>query len=196
MRFLKIFRGNTVAPLSEAQQLTAYRSSGDVGVLGALYEPYMEMVFALCYKYLQDEDAGKDAVMQIFEKLVVELKTHEVEHFKSWLHSVCRNYCLMQLRAKKAFVTADDIDNEESETFLISDGPEESLFDEKQFDALEMCLGTLQKEQRTAIQLFYMQEKCYREISEDTGFDLSKVKSYIQNGKRNLKICIEKNGRK
>ena len=196
VRFLKIFRGNTAPPLSEAQQLAAYRSSSDVGVLGALYEPYMEMVYALCYKYLQDEDASKDAVMQIFEKLVVELKTHEVEHFKSWLHSVCRNFCLMQLRAKKTFVSADVVDNEDELTSLISTEPEEPLFNDRQFDALEICLGTLQLEQRTAVQLFYMQEKCYREISDETGFDLNKVKSYIQNGKRNLKICIEKNGRK
>ncbi|MCF0048685.1 sigma-70 family RNA polymerase sigma factor [Dyadobacter chenwenxiniae] len=195
MRFLRIFRGNTAASLSEAQQLRAYRSSGDVGVLGALYEPYMEMVFAVCFKYLRDEDACKDAVMQIFEKLVVELRTHEVEHFKSWLHSVCRNFCLMQLRARKTFVTAHDIDNEHDETLLIATGPEEPLFYDRQFDALEMCLGTLQTEQRMTIQLFYMQEKCYKEISEETGFDLNKVKSYIQNGKRNLKICIERNGR-
>ncbi|WP_229208337.1 RNA polymerase sigma factor [Dyadobacter psychrophilus] len=155
----------------------------------------MEMVFALCYKYLQDEDASKDAVMQIFEKLVVDLQTHEVGHFKSWLHSVCRNFCLMQLRAKKTFVSAADVGNEEDETFLIAMEPEEPLFNDQKLDALEKCLGTLQAEQRTAIQLFYMQEKCYSEISQETGFDLNKVKSYIQNGKRNLKICIEKNGR-
>lgn len=201
MRFLKIFRENTATPLSEAQQLAAYRRSSDggaadVGVLGALYAPYMEMVYAVCYKYLQDEDASKDAVMQIFEKLVVELRTHEVAHFKSWLHSVCRNFCLMQLRAKKTFVSADAVDNEDEGILLTVIEPEEPLFQDRQFEALELCMEALQAEQRTTVQLFYMQDKCYREISDETGFDLNKVKSYIQNGKRNLKICIEKNGRK
>ncbi|MCF2488788.1 RNA polymerase sigma factor [Dyadobacter sp. CY347] len=203
MGFLKIFKKDIAAPLSEAQQLAAYRRSaergaaergaGDAGILGALYEPYMHMVFALCYKYLQDEDASKDAVMQIFEKLLVELKTHEVEHFKSWLHSVCRNFCLMQLRAKRTFVAAENIENDDVESVFVAYEPEEPLFGERKFDALEMCLGTLPAVQRKAIQLFYIEEKCYKEICEETGFEVSKVKSYIQNGKRNLKICIEKN---
>ncbi|MCF2492559.1 MULTISPECIES: RNA polymerase sigma factor [Dyadobacter] len=193
MKFLKIFKRDIVAPLSEAQQLAAYRSSGDAGLLGKLYEPYMDMVFALCYKYLQDEDASKDAVMQIFEKLLVELKSHEVENFKSWLHSVSRNFCLMQLRARRTFVTADQADSEDVESIMVSYEEDEPLFGERKFEALETCLGTLPAAQRKAIQLFYIEEKCYREISEETGFEASKVKSYIQNGKRNLKICIEKN---
>jgi RNA polymerase sigma-70 factor (ECF subfamily) len=58
---------------------------------------------------------------------------------------------------------------------------------------LEKCIETLGDEQKQCVKLFYLQEKCYKEITESTGFDMNKVKSYIQNGKRNLKICMEKN---
>jgi RNA polymerase sigma-70 factor (ECF subfamily) len=40
--------------------------------------------------------------------------------------------------------------------------------------------------------LFYLEQKCYKDIADLTGYDLNKVKSAIQNGKRNLKICMER----
>ncbi|KAA6431622.1 sigma-70 family RNA polymerase sigma factor [Dyadobacter flavalbus] len=162
-------------------------------LLGALYQPYMEMVYAVCYTYLREENESKDAVMQIFEKIVTDLRTHEVDNFKSWLHTVARNFCLMQIRKKKVFVTAEEV----SENLSGFADEDYELYDNADLKrtALDICMKALAKEQRAAIELFYMQEKCYREISAETGFDLNKVKSCIQNGKRNLKICMDKNGR-
>jgi RNA polymerase sigma factor (sigma-70 family) len=178
-------------PSTDAENLAAYRATENLEFLGQLYEPYMEMVFAICYKYLQDEDESKDAVMNIFEELVEKLRTHQVENFRSWLHSVARNHCLMQMRANKFEIQGifedDSMENVPSEH--LSD---ESFELEQNLSKMGNCLETLSTEQKTSIELFYLQEKCYQEVAEMTGFDLSKVKSYIQNGKRNLKICIEK----
>ena len=191
MRFLKWFQGRKDPSFSEAEQLSLYRRTGDIQLLGALYQPYMEMVFAVCYKYLREEAESKDAVMQIFEKIIIDLKTHEVDHFKSWLHAVARNYCLMQIRAKRVFVTTEELNENQAE--IPGNAYEAHEKADAKFTVLESCMNALAKEQRAAIELFYMQEKCYREISAETGFDLNKVKSCIQNGKRNLKICMEKN---
>jgi RNA polymerase sigma factor (sigma-70 family) len=195
VKFLGIFRNRKKEPLPEAQRLSAYRQTGDVGLLGEVYAPYMEMVFAICYKYLRDEDESKDAVMQIFEKLVQDLKIHEVGNFKSWLHSVARNHCLMQLRSKRVFVGSEEI-NEENTTWDLQTNESEDIFTlDHQLNSLGKCMQSLVSEQRVSIQLFYVEEKCYRDICNETGFDFNKVKSYIQNGKRNLKICMDKNGR-
>jgi RNA polymerase sigma factor (sigma-70 family) len=183
--------GKRESGMTETDQLIAYRQSGELRVLGALYEPYMEVVFAVCYKYLRDEEESKDAVMQIFEKLVNDLRTHQVENFRSWLHRVAVNYCLMQLRTKRIFV---DVENGTGFENLM-EYTEDTMPDlDSNMAALEGCLKLLNAEQRESIDLFFVQGKCYREISETTGFDLSKVKSYIQNGKRNLKICLDRNG--
>jgi RNA polymerase sigma factor (sigma-70 family) len=195
VKFLGIFRNRKKEPLPEAQRLSAYRQTGDVGLLGEVYAPYMEMVFGICYKYLRDEDESKDAVMQIFEKLVQDLKIHEVGNFKSWLHSVARNHCLMQLRSKRVFVGSEEI-NEENTTWDLQTNESEDIFTlDHQLNSLSKCMQSLVSEQRVSIQLFYVEEKCYRDICNETGFDFNKVKSYIQNGKRNLKICMDKNGR-
>jgi RNA polymerase sigma-70 factor (ECF subfamily) len=134
--------------------------------------------------------ATTDAVMQIFEKLIKSLLEHEITHFKSWLYVTSRNHVLMQLRKKK------DIPLEEiPQSFMESDvemHPEDAL--ESNLSKLEQCIEKLVKEQKACVTLFYLQHKCYQEINEQTGYDLKKVKSYIQNGKRNLKICLESNG--
>ena len=133
--------------------------------------------------------------MQLFEKVATELKTHEVTNLKSWLHTVSRNYCLMQIRVKRTFVTPDE-HADVIESALIAD-TEEGQIDiaEGHLLSLEKCMATLVREQKLSVELFYLRDKCYREIAAETGFELSKVKSYIQNGKRNLKICMDKNGK-
>ncbi|NIJ53636.1 RNA polymerase sigma factor [Dyadobacter arcticus] len=194
MKFLKIFPVKTKDTSSEGQQLALYRKTGDINLLGTLYEPYMEMVYAICYKFLKKEDESKDAVMQIFEKLVSDLKRHEVENFKSWLHSVARSHCLMQIRSRHVFIVNEEIPETYGSTEFQNEEWEHSINLNSQLDSLEKCLEILVLEQRVTVELFYKQEKCYKEISGQTGFDLNKVKSYIQNGKRNLKICMDKNG--
>lgn len=180
-------------PTTDAEYLAAYQATGNLELLGELYERYMEMVFAVCFKYLRDEDESKDAVMQIFEELVVKLRTHSVDNFRSWLHSVARNHCLMHLRSNRLQTEGVDYFEDgfmENEPFEHqSDEPFEL---EQNLSKMTDCLETLSDEQKTSIRLFYLEEKCYKEITDLTGYDLNKVKSYIQNGKRNLKICIEK----
>lgn len=154
----------------------------------------MHLVYGVCFNYLKDEEASNDAVMHIFEELVTKLKIHTVQNFKSWLYVLARNHCLMLLRAASKNISvkldANIMENRAFEHLDIDDTKENRL------NVMEKCLKELPEEQRKSINLFYLQEKCYKEVSEITGYDMLKVKSYIQNGKRNLKICIEKNSEK
>lgn len=194
MKFLKLFRLKGNEPVPEVERLADYRRYGDVAVLGALYEPYMDMVFGVCFQYLRDEEDSKDAVMQIFEKLIIDLRQHEVSNFKSWLHSVARNHCLMKLRSIRTLSGFEHTEEAEDELQWLTQTEDTALHLDGQLHALDECIQKLTHEQRITIELFYMQDKCYRDIAGETGFDMGKVKSYIQNGKRNLKICIEGHG--
>jgi RNA polymerase sigma factor (sigma-70 family) len=170
--------------------LQQYRQTGDLAVLGRLYEPYMPLVYGVCLKCLEDEEQSKDAVMQIFEELIVKVTRHEVKQFRSWLYVLSRNFCLMQLRAAKRMevVTIDEV---MEFPFVWHPDSNDSEDDIRQ---LEKCMQKLSPEQQRSVNLFYLKEKCYKEVAELTGYSLNEVKSYIQNGKRNLKICLEKNG--
>jgi RNA polymerase sigma factor (sigma-70 family) len=135
--------------------------------------------------------------MQVFEKLPGTLKAHEIANFKSWLYVTTRNHCLMQIRSKKtSVVSAGQAKQElrpdvmENDLILhLDDGPEL----EDDLSKMEKCIQKLEAQQQQCVRLFYLEEKCYKDVSTLTGFDLNKVKSYIQNGKRNLKICMERN---
>ena len=175
---------------SDTELVLAYRQSGDLKVLGELYQRYMELVYGVCLKYLKEPELAQDAVMQIFEELVSKLKKHEVENFRGWLHQVAKNHCLMQLRTPKNLKTVALppllMQNEED---MHLNGVMEK---EENFQKLEKCIASLSDEQRTMIKLFYLEGKCYNEIVEITGLEWNHVRSSIQNGRRNLKLCMEK----
>jgi len=186
LSFLKNISHNS---LSDKELVALYKESGDMAVLGELYQRYMELVYGVCLKYYKDPETAKDSVMQIFEELVPKLRKHEVENFKPWLHQVAKNHCLMQLRTPKNMKTVEfKYELVQSEDNVHLNGVLEK---EENFKKLEFCLGTLTNEQREAVKLFYLDGKCYNEIVEITGLEWNQVRSFIQNGRRNLKLCME-----
>ncbi|MBV2226378.1 MULTISPECIES: RNA polymerase sigma factor [Sphingobacterium] len=177
--------------MDEKQLLQYYKETGSLDALGKLYAPYMSLLYGVCYKYLQDAEQSQDAVMQIFDELINKLRVYEVDNFKSWVYVYARNFCLMQLRKNKQITKVDIEENlYESEKMLNDD--DEKKWGEQDFEKLESCIAGLNQEQELCIRMFYLEQKCYKDIAEQTGHDIAKVKSYIQNGRRNLKICMEK----
>ncbi len=185
-----------------ADLVAAYKATGDLEQLGALYGQYMDLVYAVCFKYLRDEEESKDAVMQIFEQLITDLKRHEISNFQSWLHTVARNYCLMQLRSRKLTVGDEWLsENQEPDSDterpiqampVLTDDAGEPDWVDQNLASLNGCVACLPPEQRVCIDLFYLQQKSYADVANLTGYDLKQVKSYLQNGRRNLKLCLDK----
>jgi RNA polymerase sigma-70 factor (ECF subfamily) len=176
--------------LPDKELVNLFRTSGNMDVLAVLFQRYMDLLYGVCLKYLKQPETAKDAVMQIFEELVAKLPRHEVENFKSWLYTLAKNHCLMQLRTPKNLKTTEfNPDSMQLEEEVHLNGIQ---LKEENLQKLERCLETLSIEQKKAVELFYLQNKCYKEIAEATGIDWNKVRSFIQNGRRNLKICMEK----
>jgi RNA polymerase sigma-70 factor (ECF subfamily) len=177
--------------LTDTELVSEFRKAGDLTLVAELFGRYTSMIYGVCLKYLKDRDDAKDAVMQLFEKLPNALKTHEIANFKSWLYVTARNHCLMQIRSKKGKKTEEIGSQIVENDFLLHQEEESEL--ENDLGKLEKCIQLLAEEQQRCVRLFFLEEKCYKDISDMTGYDLNKVKSHIQNGKRNLKICMEKN---
>lgn len=178
--------------LSDEELLARYRNSHGMEYATALFVRYTDLIYGVCLKYLRDRDQGKDAVMDIYERMVEALRMHEVRHFKSWLFVTTKNHCLMKLRQEK---THPEVELKEfvmeNADWAHLDGAEER---ETNLVKLEECIGKLEGKQKRCVEMFYLHKKSYREICAVTGFDFKAVKSYVQNGKRNLKTCLEKNG--
>lgn len=185
MTFLK----KILSSQSDAELVHQYKTEGDINVLGELYGRYMELVYGVCLKYFKEPEEAKDAVINIFEELVTKLKKYEVSNFKSWLYQLAKNHCLMKIRSRKSQPVTIDVEimhlGENNHLDHIADK-------EAQLNGMENCIEQLPSEQKQAIQLFYLKEKCYKEIADLTEKDINKVRSFIQNGRRNLKICMEK----
>ena len=104
---------------------------------------------------------------------------------------VAKNHCLMKLRERNGKSTVEINDNVTSKADEEADR-QVLLQNDYTLDLLELSLKELNPEQQQCVTLFYLQKKSYQEVSDTTGFSMLQVKSYIQNGKRNLKILIEK----
>jgi len=180
--------------LNDLELVAQYKQTNNSSFVGVLFQRYTHLIFGVCVKYLKDEDDAQDASMQIFEKLLVDLKKHEIEQFKAWLHMVCKNYCLMQLRSGASKLKRDKEMHKDFVGLMESDHELHLTVQntkEIQLTHMEECMNGLNSEQKLCIELFFLQEKSYQEVTEATNFTMNNVKSYIQNGKRNLKNCIE-----
>lgn len=174
---------------TDAELVARYQDSGDLNVLGVLYERYVELVYGVCLKYFKDTGMAEDAVMNIFEELVVKAKKYEIKNFRPWLHVLTKNHCLMKLRKKKIVVSFDPQLMQSDEIVHPNYGESSENGEEK---ALKGCIEKLPDEQKQCVTWFYLEEKSYKDIAKMTNLELGKVRSYIQNGRRNLKNCMEK----
>lgn len=181
--------------LEDIELVALYKDSGDKMALGVLYKRYTRFVFSVCMKYLKDEDKSRDVVMDIFEQLFEKLLKHQVSNFKSWLYSVAKNQCLHEIRDNRHVLRDEWHEKNSGEDFMENNPflyPSHELVLNDQIQKLERGITELSEEQRICIELFYLHDHSYEDIAASTGYDLKKVKSYIQNGKRNLKIFLLK----
>lgn len=188
-------RANKLKTISDEELINTFKKTEDNRYIGELFERYTHLIFGVCMKYLKDEENSKDAVMDIFEELGGKLKAHDISNFKSWIYSVSKNHCLMILRKETRKIHEHQNMYEIIRQEIMESGdifhPSDNNELEDKIKKLKTGIIKLKEEQRTCIELLYLQNKSYQEVAELTGYNLKKVKSYIQNGKRNLKIFLE-----
>ena len=184
---------------SDEELLRRFALSGEAALIGELFTRYTHLLFAVAFKILKEEEAAKDAVMKVFEKLMTRSSFQDVRNFKSWICIVTRNQCLMELRHRNAESRALEgtlavLEQDLMEFSLPGDSGSKEL-PEVNAESLLDAVSRLSEEQKACIEMFYLENKSYAEIVRLTGYDLNYVKSYIQNGKRNLKKMLENGGR-
>jgi RNA polymerase sigma-70 factor (ECF subfamily) len=175
--------------ITDQTLLENFYHDGNQEWIGALLQRYTLLLLGVCMKYLKDETEARDCVQQIFLKVLTELPKYKVDYFKSWLYMVAKNHCLMRLRDKskgaKELLEKNQPAHHETDK-------QDLLQSEVTYDLLEEAIEELNADQRRCVTLFYLQKQSYQQIADKTGYSLLQVKSYIQNGKRNLKILLEK----
>lgn len=189
---MHIFRNN-ISKYSDDDLIKKYKKTSDKNYVGELYKRHTGFVFAICLKYIKDKEKTEEITLEIFESLFNKLLEHEITNFKPWLHTLSRNHCLLYFR---------NLNYEKKKLGIIKENSEKNMdFDpfvhpdyeikEEQLFLLQKFIDKLKDEQKICVELFYLEEKSYTEISEKTGFSFKEVKSYLQNGKRNLKLQFD-----
>ena len=183
---LRFLRSKKPSTIPDEEVIQSFRKTENSLFIGILFDRYSHLVYGVSYNYLKDEEACKDTVLHIFENLSRDLIKYEIKNFSSWLHVVTKNYCLRELSKRKDIIplTFDTIQEQNEE--------EEINIAEIHLPNLSHAIHKLNEDQRICIDMFYLREMSYKEITEQTGYNLNQVKSHIQNGKRNLKLILLK----
>jgi len=182
-------KANRYDHITDSELLELYYADKNQHWIGILLERYTLLLLGVCMKYLKDENEARDCVQQIFLKVLTEVGKYKIDFFKSWLYMVAKNHCLMRLRDKGVKAAKELNDNH---AVSVETDKEELITNEKAYDLLEEAIDELSEEQRQCVILFYLKKNSYQQISEKMGFSMMQVKSYIQNGKRNLKLLLDK----
>ncbi len=182
--------------LSDQELLQLYRTQQQRECLGILLQRYTILLLGVCLKYLKNEEAAKDAVQQIFTKVIIEAEKYPITHFKSWLYTVTRNYCFSQLRNQVYELPQEVLEKGGTHFSTQDNGLDQVQEKEKLLNHIEEALDEIQPSQRECVSLFYLEQKSYQQISQITGYTLLQIKSYIQNGKRNIRLLIDKRRKK
>ena len=178
---------------SDEELLFHYKQNGNKELFSELFKKHVSVVYGTCLFYLQDKDSAQDATMQLFEKMMMEIKNHEVKNFKAWLSFVVRNHCISLIRKNKVYQKniRSYAEFEYEETSYETEEKIQSVDDDRMIELMKESLPKLKEKQRVCVELFYLKNKSYQEIVNETNYSLNEVKSFIQNGKRNLKLLIE-----
>lgn len=178
---------------SDEELLKHYKQSGNKELFADLFKKHVSVVYGTCLFYLQDKDEAQDATMQLFEKLMLDINNREIDNFKGWLSFVVRNHCISLIRKNKS--QSKNIKSYYEFEYEAPDYETEkkinSISDDVLLENMKTCLPKLKENQRICVELFYLKNKSYQDIANETDFSLNEIKSYIQNGKRNLKLFLE-----
>lgn len=180
--------------LTDQELISRYKNTGDSALVGELFERYAVQIYGICKKYMKEEEECRDASMEVFEYLLKELLKYEVHNFKAWLARATSNFCLMRIRKRRTQEGREE-EFKKNEAAVVETSADQHLHNEAEekeleLQKLEAAILELKDEQKTCVELFFLQGKSYDEVSELTGFTYKQVKSFIQNGKRNLKVRL------
>ena len=178
---------------SDEELLKHYKQSGNKELFADLFKKHVSVVYGTCLFYLQDKDEAQDATMQLFEKLLLDINNREIDNFEGWLSFVVRNHCISIIRKNKSqskniksyYEFEYEDANYETEEKI------NAVSDDVMLENMKQCLPKLKENQRVCVELFYLNNKSYQDIANETGFTLNEIKSFIQNGKRNLKLLLD-----
>jgi RNA polymerase sigma factor (sigma-70 family) len=180
--------------LTDEELLQRYKTDEDSNWIGVLFDRYAILLLGLCMKYLKNEEDARDSVQQIFLKVLAEINKHQVQYFRAWIYMVSKNHCLMLLRHRQQVRQEEVNENHLNSPAVQEEDKAKFIEKDNLLENMQQALERLNPEQRVCVKLFYLQKVSYQDIADQTGYTLLQVKSYIQNGKRNLKLLLSKQG--
>jgi len=148
---------------------------------------YKDSVYFMLLKMVNNSDDAEDLTIETFSKAFKRLDQYTPQFaFSTWLFKIASNHSIDFIRKKR--IRAISIDqgysNEDGESYVIpvkeeSLDPEESMQKDERVQRMRDVVEKLKPRYKRLVELRYLEEKSYEEISEILELPLGTVKAQL-----------------
>ena len=178
-----------IGTLNDEQVWLEQARRGDKNAFGQLIEAYQGPVYNLAYRMLGNSGEAEEAAQEAFIRAYTRLDSYDPTHkFSTWLLSITSNYCIDQIRKRRAVLLSID-EPLPPHPALHSDnnkGPEAEYMAQEREQLVQGLLSELAEEYRQAVVLRYWYDMSYEEIADVQKTTVSAVKSRLFRARRIL----------
>ncbi|MBM3294387.1 MAG: sigma-70 family RNA polymerase sigma factor [Candidatus Aminicenantes bacterium] len=143
--------------------------------IGAAYDRYGPMVFRRCLQLLRDEEKARDAMQEVFVRLLAHRDRLSGRYPSSLLFRIATNVCLNLLRARK--IRAEEPGSEALETIAASDESEHRTV---LGDLVDRLFRREKASTREIAVMLYVDGMTLKEAARETGLSVSGVRKRIR----------------
>lgn len=179
------------------QQLIERVARQDRHAFELLYDRYAPAVFGLALKTLGDRQVAEEAVQEIFWRVWQRAASFDPNRtFAPWIFGIAHNYCIDELRRRRARPQSVYEDDEHPVLSSIADSADvgEAALQGEQQRIVASALQQLPAEQRQALKLAYFGGLTQQEIATRLGNPLGTIKTRMRLGLQKLRGILQDQG--
>lgn len=174
---------------SEEGRLLDRAQRGDVYAFESLVKMHQQRVFAHCYRLLNNSAEAEDLCAETFLRAYQHLGSLRADpSIIHWLLRVANNLSISVLRKRTSRPTVEL--DEIHELPATTASPEEQMLANSRRDVVLRCLQELSPKERTAVLMFYLEERPLEEIAQVLGCGLAGAKSRVHRARHRLKELV------
>ena len=192
--FLAVFTPSESSQVSPDAALVHRLLQRDVRAFEELYDRHSRLVYALVLRILQQTSSAEEVVQDVFLQLWRNTTQYDVSRgsFVPWLLAMARNRALDQLRLKSERQRRREDQTDELPPVVTIPDFEGSLDEKRRAVRVRELMGSLNPQQKRAIELAYFEGLSHSEIANALKEPLGTVKSWIRNGLLRLKEGLQR----
>jgi RNA polymerase sigma-70 factor (ECF subfamily) len=161
--------------------------SGNRLAFEALYRATSARLFGICLHYLGNRAEAEEVLQEAYTSVWLKASSFDpgLASACTWLATIARHKAIDRRRARHVHEPLDSVAQ-----WVAKDTVIDSVERERQGNAIDRCLATLEEDQQRYIRVAFFEGCSYAELAERNSIPLGTMKSWIRRGLLRLRVCL------